>query len=698
MRKTRLLLAFILLAMVSLNLAVGGQHTSAGDRVIAARSLSAPQKQQAGRGFDITNLDKSCEPCKDFNKFANGGWATRNPIPASYPSWASFNVLIESNQEKLRGILEAAAKNTGARKGSIEQRIGDFYASAMDTAQIEKDGLKALAPEFDRIEKINDSSSLQKVIAHLQTLGVNAPFSFSSVQDFKNSSQVIGQATQGGLGLPDRDYYLKDDAKSKQIRDEYVKHLQRTFQLLGSDSAKAEAESKTVVELETKLAGVSLARAQRRDPNATYHKMDLAQLNQLTPSFSWSGFFKNVNHPGITAVTVDNPGFYKLVNSLLTDMPLSGWKTYLRAHFISLTAQYLSSKFDEENFTFNKVFTGAKEMLPRWKRAVTATDAAVGEDLGQVYVKQYFTPDAKARALAMINNLIAALRSDLGTLSWMGEATRKRAIGKLEAFTKKIGYPDKWTNYSSLKIDRGPYVLNVLRSNQFAFHLALDRIGKPVDLTQWGITPPTVNAYYNPLANEIVFPAGILQPPFFFPDADDAINYGGMGAVIGHEMTHGFDDQGAKFDAKGNLEDWWSPEDLKNFQQKTECIVKQFSSYEVEPGLHLNGKLVAGESIADFGGLTIAFAAFKKSLEGKPRPKEIDGFTAEQRFFLGWAHIWAGNVRPEYARLLVTLDPHPAARFRVNGPLSNMPEFAGAYGCKSGDPMVRSEGERCQIW
>jgi putative endopeptidase len=649
-------------------------------------------------GFDPANLDRSCKPCDDFFKFANGGWLARNPIPAAHPGWGNFNKLQEQNQEKLHEILEEAAKNTKAARGSNLQKIGDFYASGMETANIEAEGVKPLAAELSRIEKINDVAALQAAIAHLQGLGVRAPFGIGARQDFKNSTQVIAQIGEAGLGLPDRDYYLKDDAKSKQVRDAYAAHVQNMFALLGEDAERAAADAKVVMSIETRLAQAHLTRVQRRQPESVYHKMEVAQLNEVTPNFSWPAYFKGINHPEITTVNVDHPEFFKEVNKALTDISLADWKTYLRWHLINVAAPYLSSKFEQEDFNLNKVLTGTQEMLPRWQRVVQTTDRALGEALGQIYVQRTFTPQAKARALEMVGNLIAALQSDLKTLAWMSETTRQRAAAKLEAFAKKIGYPDKWRDYTALTIDRGPYVLNVLRANQFAFNYNLSRIGKPVDRTQWGMTPPTVNAYYNSSMNEIVFPAGIMQPPFFDPLADDAINYGGMGAVIGHEMTHGFDDQGAKFDASGNLANWWTEEDLKNFQQRTECIVNQFSSYEIEPGLHGNGKLVAGESIADLGGLTLAYAALKKSLEGKPRPKEIDGFTPEQRFFLGWAQIWAGNQRPEYARLLTQTNPHPLGRFRVNGPLSNMPEFADAFHCKAGDPMVRPPSERCQIW
>jgi len=436
----------------------------------------------------------------------------------------------------------------------------------------------------------------------------------------------------------------------------------------------------------------------RRDPDKTYHKMSRDELKALTPNLSWDSYFTEVGHPGIATVDVAQPDFFKALSADLGEVSLEDWKTYLRWHLIDAAAPALSQPFVDENFNFQgRVLQGTQEILPRWKRCVRATDHELGEALGQVYVEQYFPPEAKARALEMVDNLTAALREDLQTLPWMGEATRQQALTKLNAFTRKIGYPDKWRDYSAYHVDRGPYVLNLLRGAEFESKRDLNKIGKPVDRTEWGMTPPTVNAYYDPLLNEIVFPAGILQPPFFDPKADDASNYGGMGAVIGHEMTHGFDDQGRKFDAHGNLRDWWTAEDAKNYNARAECVEKQFDGYEVQKGLRENGKLVLGESIADLGGLTIAYRALERALEGKPRPL-VDGMTPEQRFFLAYAQVWAANDRPEYERLLVNTNPHPLDRFRAIAAPSNMPAFANAFDCKGGDDMVRPAASRCQIW
>ncbi len=647
-------------------------------------------------GFDTANLDRTCKPCDDFYRFAMGGWMKANPIPPEYSTWGSFTVLLDKNQQALRTILEAAA-TANAAGGSNERKIGDFYASCMDRTAVDAAGTKPLEVELLNIAQIKGAADLQGEMAHLQENGIDAMFRFSSRQDAKDSTQVIASAAQGGLGLPDRDYYLREDEKSKKLRDEYVKHVAKMFELLGDSSDKAAAEAATVMSIETSLAKASMSNVDRRDPDKTYHRMKLAELRALTPSFSWEAYFKATGHPQLAESNVGQPDFFKALDGQLTATPVEDWKTYLRWQLVDATAPGLSEKFVAEDFEFRgKALRGTKEILPRWKRCVQATDRNLGEALGQVYVQKYFPPEAKARVLEMVHNLIAALHDDLQTLPWMGPETRAQATAKLEAFGVKMGYPDKWRDYSGLKIDRASYMQNELRGAEFEFQRQLDKVGKPLDRTEWGMTPPTVNAYYRSSMNEIVFPAGILQPPFYDPKADDAFNYGGMGAVIGHEITHGFDDQGSKFDAKGNLKDWWSAEDLKNFKERSQCVSDQFDGYVVDGDLHENGKLVLGESIADLGGLTISYAAYEKSLQGKPRPADKDGFSPEQRFFLGWAQVWGANMRLENARLLTNTDPHPLPRFRGNGPLSNMAEFAKAFGCQKGEAMVR--GQACKIW
>ncbi len=658
--------------------------------------VDSPQ-QAVTSGFDFNNLDKTVSACQDFNRFANGGWIAKNAIPAAYSRWGRFEVLGEQNLEVLHEILDGLVKKKSHPIGSNEEKVADFYASCMDEQKIESEGLKPLGDELERINQIKDVLGLQDELARFHARRIPAIFGFGAAQDFKDSKSVIAQAVQGGLGLPDRDYYTNDDAKSKQTRDEYTKHVARTFELMGDAPERASASALTVLKIETKLAENSVTRVQRRKPEANYHPMIKAELIEMTPHFDWGRYFRNVGLPEIGKVNVGQPDFFKAADKLMTEISVEDWKTYLRWHLVNAASPTLSSKFVDESFDFNgKYLQGTKENLPRWKRCVASTDRSLGEALGQIYVKKTFTPQAKARAQEMVKNLIEALRQNLSTLDWMNDETRQRATAKLNAFVRKIGFPDKWRSYEALQVARGPYYNNTVSSGEFEFKRNVGKIGKPIDRTEWGMSPPTVNAYYNPSMNEIVFPAGILQTPFYSATADDAFNYGGIGAVIGHEMTHGFDDQGAKFDADGNLVMWWTPDDFKKFSDRTNCVVKQFSGFEVEPGLFQKGDLVVGESVADLGGLTVAYAAYRKSLEGKPRPKNINGFTPEQRFFLGWAQVWAQNIRPEAARLRNATDPHPLGRFRVNGPVSNMPAFAQAFGCKPGDAMVRAE--RCQIW
>jgi len=648
--------------------------------------------------LDRADMDPNASPCHDFTQYADGGWLKNNPIPPAFSRWGTFSVLADHNREVLKTILEEAAGRK-APEGSEEQKIGDFYAACMDETKVEADGAAPIAPELDRIAKIADRAALEAEVARLHRNGVNVMFAFGSQQDRKNSEEVIAGAFQAGLGLPDRDYYFKTDEKTAKIREQYVTHVERSFALLGETPAEAAADAKAVLALETKLAGASMTRVERRDPDATYHRMTVAELSAATPRIDWVAYMRAVDSPAGTAVNVGQPKFFAALDEDLESVPLAEWKTYLRWHVVDTYAPRLSSKFVDEDFDFNgRTLAGTKELLPRWKRCVAATDGQLGFALGKLYVAKAFPPEAKARMDRMVQNLVAALRDDLDTLSWMGEETRKAARGKLAAFTPKIGYPDEWRDYSAYRVGRAGYAANVMAGNAFESHRDIQKIGKPVDRKEWGMTPPTVNAYYNPAKNEIVFPAGILQPPFFDPKADDAVNYGAIGAVIGHEMTHGFDDQGRKFDARGNLTDWWSATDVQNYVQRAACVEKQFDAYVVEEGLHENGKLVLGESIADLGGLTLAYRAFRKSLEGKPDPAKIDGFTADQRFFLSYARVWAENDRPEAERLKVATDPHPLDRIRAFAAPSNLPDFARAFSCKPGDPMVRPESDRCQIW
>ena len=634
--------------------------------------------------------------------YADGGWIKRTEIPPEYSRWGSFNELIEKNNDALHEIAEKAANTHVDPKLAPEtQKVGDYYASGMDEKTIEAMRTKPLAEEFKSIEAIKDRNDLLKEIAHLHTLGIPALFDFDAGQDAKDSTHDIAQATQGGLGLPDRDYYTKTDEPSKKLRDQYVDHVTKMLTLLGEPPAPAADHAKQILALESKLAEASRTRVQLRDPQKNYNKMTQADLQKLTPDWKWSDYFKDIKliEPG--DINVQQPEFFKATDDVFKSTPLDNWKAYLRWHLINATASELSKDFVNENFNFNDAtLHGTKQIKPRWKRVVISTDDAIGEALGKLYVAYDFPPEAKARALELVNNLKEALADRIKTLAWMDEPTKQEALKKLAAFTVKIGYPDKWLDYSLLKVDRGPYVLNAIRADHFQVDRDLKKIGKPVDRTDWGMSPPTVNAYYNPNMNEIVFPAGILQPPFFFANADDAINYGGIGAVIGHEMTHGFDDQGRQYDAVGNLRDWWSPKSAAEFKKRSEAIVKQYSEYEPLPGLHVNGELTQGENIADLGGIKLAYAALQKALDKNPQAREqkIDGLTPEQRFFLSFATIWKSKQRDEDLKLRLNTDPHSPARYRVDGPLSNLSEFAKAFNIPDNSPMVRPPDKRVNIW
>jgi len=659
-------------------------------------AIAVPLAAQQPAATLRSDLDPSAKPCQDFFHYADGGWIKANPIPPEYPRWGTFNALAEENREKMRAVLEDLAKRKDLVAGSDERKLSDYWTSCMDEKAVEAAGVKPIEPELARIAAIKSIADLQAEVARLQGEGVRVLFGFGSEQDRKNSEEVIAGVRPGGLGLPDRDFYLTDDARSKQIREKYVAHVATMLGLLGDDAAKAKAEAETVMAFETELAKVTMTRVERRDPDKTYHRMAPPELATLAPDFDWPAYFRQVQTPPITALNVAWPDFIRGMGVQLSHTPLDQWKTYLRWHLVNSAAPHLSSAFVNANFEFyGKTLQGTKKIQERWKRCVAGADGQLGFALGRLWAAKYFPPESKKQADQLVRNLIAALRADITTLNWMGTDTKKAAIAKLDAFTPKIGYPDKWRDYSKYEVKAGSYAENVTRGSEFEFHRQVDKIGQPVDKTEWGMTPPTVNAYYNPSRNEIVFPAGILQPPFFDAKVDPAINYGAIGAVIGHEMTHGFDDQGRKFDAKGNLRDWWTPEDAKNYDARAACVRQQFDAYELQPGLHENGKLVLGEAIADLGGLTIAHKAYEVSLAGK-KPGGADGFTADQLFFLGFARVWASAATPEYEQLTVKTDPHPAPQFRAIGAPSNIPEFAAAFGCKPGDPMVRAE--RCRIW
>lgn len=661
--------------------------------IFAADVVVKPQEKP----IDPANFDPSVKPWDDFYEYANGGWLKANPIPPEYSAWGAFHELHERNNAALRKELEAAAAVKDAKPGSPEQLVGDFYASGMDEAAIEKAGIEPLADDFARIAAIDGPEALARTMAHLTERGVDAGFYFGSGQDAKDSESVIAQLYQAGIGLPEREYYREPGEEAEKLRAAYVAHVARTFELLGDPKEKAEDAAQRVMALETKLAEASMPNVELRDPDATYHKMTPVELRELMPNFAWDAYFDAVGMKDPGAVNVGQPKFFGAFDALVKDVSVEDWQAYLRWHLTSAASQFLGEKFVNEWFDFYaRTLNGNEELKPRWKRVMAAIDDSVGEALGQLYVQENFPPEAKEQALHLVDNLREALKERIEALPWMGAETKKAALRKLAAMTVKIGYPDVWKDYAGLKIDRGPYVGNVFRSNAFEFQRDLAKIGKPVDRNEWEMSPPTVNAYFHPSMNEIVFPAGILQPPFFDPKADDAVNYGGIGAVIGHELTHGFDDQGRKYDEKGNLENWWTADDLKNFQGRAQKIIDQFDAYEVLDGLNVNGRLTTGENIADLGGAKIAYAALQKALAEKPAPDEIEGFTPAQRFFLSYAQTWRTNERDESIRVQVKTDPHSPAEFRVNGPLSNLEEFAEAFECPPDSPMVRKE--RVEIW
>ena len=644
--------------------------------------------------FDLKALDRTANPCVDFYQYACGSWIKDNPIPPDQSRWDRFDALQERNREILHEILEAAERIDPSRD-AIAQKIGDYYAACMDINAIDAKGLAPIQPELERIRALANKDGLAAEIAHLHRTGMSALFNFGSGQDFKNSSEVIAQAEQGGLALPDRDYYLKDDADTAAIRQKYLAHMQRMFELAGEPTAQAKADSETVLRIETELAKGSLDRTSQRDPEKIYHKISKAELAKLAPSFRWNQYFTDSGAPEFPEINVDWPDFFKTVNSVINTFSLDDWKTYLRWHLLHSEAALLPEAFVDANFDFyGKTLTGAKELRPRWKRCVDFTDNQLGEALGSKFVERTFGAEGKERTLKMVDAIEKALGEDIQNVTWMTPATKQQALIKLKAVTNKIGYPDKWRDYSSVQIRRDDAVGNGMRADQFEFQRELNKIGKPVDRLEWGMTPPTVNAYYDPLMNNINFPAGILQPPFYDNGADDAVNFGGIGMVIGHELTHGFDDEGRQFDAKGNLRDWWTAADAKAFNEREACFADEYASFSPVPGVHLNGKLTLGENTADNGGVRLALMALLHTI-GNDHPK-IDGFTPEQRFFLSFGQIWCQNQREESMRLRARTDPHSPGKFRVNGVLENMPEFEKAFSCKAGQPMVAANA--CRVW
>lgn len=651
--------------------------------------------------LDISSMDTSIDPCKDFFAYSCNNWIKKNPVPPDQTRWSVYSKLEDDNKLILREILEGAAR-AGAKRGPVTEKIGDYYAACMDEKAIDTAGLAPIQPDLDRITKLSSKAEFAALLGGTTTLYRDPSsfrgtlFRFRSEPDARDSAQMIAAADQGGLGLPDRDYYIKDDQKSVELRAAYLAHVKKMFALLGDAPAAAETEAQAVVRIETALAQGSLTRVERRDPQKLYHMMTVKELQSLTPAFQWHTFLDKVGMGSISSLNVATPDFYKTLDRVIEKEDLSSWKAYLRWHLVYTNSPFLSSPFVDADFAFyGKTLQGAETLAPRWKRCVSYVDDHLGEALGQAYVERNFSPAAKRQVLEMVKGIENAMQGEINALPWMTQPTKQRAIEKLHAVANKIGYPDRWRDYSSLNVSRNDELGNVLRARVFEFRRQLSKVGKPVDRGEWEMTPPTVNAYYDPQMNNVNFPAGILQPPLYSAASDAAPNFGNTGGTIGHELTHGFDDEGRQFDALGNLRDWWSAEDAKQFEQRASCISDQYSQYVVVDDIKINGKLTLGEDVADLGGLLLAYLAWKEETKRQDlRP--IEGLTPDQRFFIAYGQSWCGSTRDETKRMLATIDPHSPDKYRANGVVSNMPEFQEAFHCKAGAPMVREN--RCRVW
>jgi putative endopeptidase len=655
-------------------------------------------QEPAQHGIEPGDLDRSVAPCTDFYGFANGAWRAANPIPPSMTRWSRRWAAGETAKEQLRTIVEAVSSRTDWPKGSVEQLIGDDYAACMDEKKIEELGTQPIRPLLAEIDGLADIGGVQRMIGRFHQMSIPVPFGLVASPDNHDPSRVVADVFASGLGLPDRDYYLKKEPRFEEARRKYQSHVMRMLEMAGGTRAEAMSGAEAVLRMEKQLALASLDNVELRNPKATDHRTTFVELTSLAPDFDWPAYFSAAKLPRI-ALNLQEPKFLEAADQLFLETPLASWKAYLKWHLVRSAAPHLSSAFASESFAFDEQYLGgAKEMKPRWKRCVESADRRLGEALGRKYVERYFPPEAKARMQELVRNLLLAMGDTIRELEWMGPQTKQQALAKLATFNPKIGYPDRWKDYSHVDIRRDAHWANVVAGRRFNVDDDRAQIGKPVDRGRWGLTPPTSDAYYNPLLNEIVFPAGILQPPAFDVKATDAVNYGAIGVVIGHEISHGFDDQGAQYDAKGRLRNWWTAADLEKFKQRGQCVVDQFEGYFIEPGIHHNGRLVLGESIGDLAGVRIAYRAFMKSLEGKPPAPTIDGFTPEQQFFVAWGQFRGDEIRPETQRLMLQSDPHPIAKYRVIGPLSNLPEFQKAFGCPADAPMVRAPEKRCEVW
>ncbi len=671
------------------------EQTKPAPNPTEALATSAAKVPSPLPGFDINALDRSVDPCANFYQFACGSWMRNNPIPADQTRWGRFDDLQQRNREMLRQILDASAQPS-PRRTPLEAKIGDFYASCTDEAAIEKLGTKPLGEELARIAAISSRAGVIDEVARLHMIGAGGLFSIYPMADMHDATMMVANIDQGRLTLPDRDYYLKIDPKSVETRQKYLAHVEAMFRLLGEPAEQAKAGAKVVLDLETEMARASMDRVLRRDPAMRDHKMATAQVAGMAPNFEFARYLTAVQAPGIQSFNVANPAYFVDINNLLEKTPLADWRTYLRWRLLTSTASMLPKAFVDEQFAFNDQYMGgAKELEPRWRRCVKRTDWELGEALGQIYVQRAFGAESKGRMLEMVKLIEQAMGRDIDQLDWMAAITKQAAHAKLEKVANNIGYPDKWRDYTKFQVVRGDAMGNLIRGGSFDFARQLAKIGKPVDRNEWTMSPPTVNAYYSPSRNDINFPAGILQPPFFDKTIDDAVNYGGIGAVIGHELTHGFDDQGAKYDGNGNLRNWWEPADLAEFQKRGTCLADEYSKFVAVDDVHLDGRLTLGENTADNGGVRLSFMALMQRLEGKKTPL-IDGFTPEQRFFLGYAQIWCQNVTPQTARLRAKTDPHSPGEFRVNGVVVNSAEFQKAFGCKASQPMVSANA--CRTW
>jgi len=653
-------------------------------------------KKTAVNYIDPANMDVSARPGDNFYLYANGNWIKNNAVPASKTRWGSFDILREESLEKIKTLCEDAAANTA--KNSIYQRVGDMYASAMDSATAEKLGYAPIKDELARLAAITTKEQVLAEVTGLRTKGIGGVlFGFRIEQDDKSVNQYIPGLSQGGTSLPDRDYYLKNDARSKAIRAAFVSYVTDLFVMTGDDSMMAKHKATAIINIETGLAKAQMTRVELRDPKKTYNKFALADFSKTTPGFDWKAMFAAMKITGADSLLVNNPSFFKTEDAIFSAVPLEAWKAYLEWAVIKSAVPYLSSAFVNRQFEYARVLSGQKQITPRWQRMTALVDGSLGELLGQLYVEKYFTDAAKQRMLALVNNIQQTFGDRINRAEWMSDATKQKALEKLHAIVNKIGFPDKWETYEGVVIQRDALLANVRSVNQWAYNDMVSRYGKPVDKTKWGMTPPTINAYYNATNNEIVFPAGILQFPFFDFGADDAVNYGGIAAVIGHELTHGFDDEGRQYAADGNLKDWWSETDTKQFTNRAQKVVDQYNAFTVNDSLHVNGQLTLGENLADLGGLNIAYEAFKKTEEGKSG-KKIDGFTPDQRFFLSWAQVWRVNVLPETGAQLVLTDPHSPGMYRCNGPVQNIDAWYAAFNVQPGDKMYKAESERIKIW